>query len=290
MSIPYPSVRPAHAAPRATGLNPHPFHRNATKCYGLLQLFNFTTPSPRLTPTQIEQNKPTALHNVPECSTTPPCKTKPPAIMTVTLHTIHLDLLRQSMHHLPVNQRNLLQPQMPPSSHLRRARLYLTLFILGLILSGLTAFPLQRELDILAHLLNISPNANPDQYTGLRHWIATVHLGLTDTYAKYPFIAYGTDWLAFAHLVLAILFIGPWRDPVRNLWVIDFGLIACAAIIPLALIAGPLRGIPFGWRLIDCSFGLLGAIPLLLARHHAIQASTFEHPPKPCPQSAQKEE
>ena len=30
-----------------------------------------------------------------------------------------------------------------------------------------------------------------------------------------------------------------------------------------ALLCGPLRGIPFGWRLIDCSFGVLGAVPLL---------------------------
>jgi len=37
----------------------------------------------------------------------------------------------------------------------------------------------------------------------------------------YPFIAYGTDWLAFAHFVIAIAFIGPWRDPVRNVWVVE---------------------------------------------------------------------
>jgi hypothetical protein len=29
------------------------------------------------------------------------------------------------------------------------------------------------------------------------------------------------------------------------------------------MICGPLRGIPFYWRLIDCSFGILGAIPLI---------------------------
>jgi hypothetical protein len=160
-----------------------------------------------------------------------------------------------------------------PHHHLPRVRLHLSLFILGLILSGLTAFPLQFETEYLARLLGIGDTTPPAALTGLHYWIATVRDGLRDTYAKYPFIAYGTDWLAFAHLVLAILFIGPWRDPARNLWVIDFGLIACAAVIPLALIAGPLRGIPFGWRLIDCSFGLLGAIPLLLARHHTLRLS-----------------
>jgi uncharacterized membrane protein len=43
------------------------------------------------------------------------------------------------------------------------------------------------------------------------------------------------------------------------------GLIASAAVIPLALIAGPIRGIPFPWRLIDCSFGIIASVPLLLA-------------------------
>jgi hypothetical protein len=31
------------------------------------------------------------------------------------------------------------------------------------------------------------------------------------------------------------------------------------------LICGPLRGIPFWWRIIDCSFGLLCLPPLLFA-------------------------
>jgi hypothetical protein len=88
----------------------------------------------------------------------------------------------------------------------------------------------------------------------------------TATNAHYPFLAYGTDWLAFAHLVIAVAFIGPYFDPIRNKWVITFGLIACVGVIPLALIAGPIRGIPFGWRLIDCSFGVCGAIPFCCAR------------------------
>jgi hypothetical protein len=62
--------------------------------------------------------------------------------------------------------------------------------------------------------------------------------------------------------VLAVVFTGAWRDPVRNRWVLTFGLIACAGVLPLALIAGPIRGIPFYWRLIDCSFGVFGAMVL----------------------------
>lgn len=59
-----------------------------------------------------------------------------------------------------------------------------------------------------------------------------------------------------------MFFIGPFIDPVRNLWTLQAGLIACVLVIPLALICGPIRQIPFGWQLIDCSFGILGAIPL----------------------------
>jgi hypothetical protein len=89
-----------------------------------------------------------------------------------------------------------------------------------------------------------------------------VYNGLHETNKKYPFLTYGYDWLAFAHFVLAILFIGPYKNPVRNKWVIEFGMIACVLIIPFALLAGHYRGIPFMWRLIDCSFGIIGLIPL----------------------------
>ena len=159
---------------------------------------------------------------------------------------------------------------------LRRIRLLLILFITGLVLSGLTAFPLQWELDLLTRWMGVPAEASADSYSGLVGWIVTVRNGLRDMYARYPWIAYGTDWLAFAHIVLAILFVGPLRDPVRNLWVIHFGLIACVGVIPLALICGPIRGIPFYWRLIDCSFGILGAIPLLLARKFTLELSGLQ--------------
>ena len=80
------------------------------------------------------------------------------------------------------------------------------------------------------------------------------------------FDAYGTDWLAFGHLVIATAFIGPIKDPVRNKWIIEWGIIACGAVPILALVAGPIRGIPLPWRLIDCSFGVVGIVPLLVVR------------------------
>jgi hypothetical protein len=149
----------------------------------------------------------------------------------------------------------------------RRIRALILLFMAGLVLSGLTAFPLVSELRILDSYFGTG-SAIGRRLPALGSWIATVKAGLSDTDAKYPFILYGTDWLAFAHLVIAIAFWGPLVDPVRNKWVLDFGIIACAGIIPLAMIAGPLRGIPFYWRMIDCSFGIFGCLPLIMAKRY----------------------
>lgn len=146
---------------------------------------------------------------------------------------------------------------------LRRYRLVMGLFIVGLVLSGVTAFPLIPEIRLLARMLGIGDAVSTDGYTGLQAWILTVRLGLEDVQARNPWLFYGTDWLAFGHLVIAVFFIGPYREPVRNVWVVQAGLIACALVFPLALICGPLRGIPFYWRLIDCAFGVFGAVPLL---------------------------
>jgi hypothetical protein len=169
---------------------------------------------------------------------------------------------------------------------LRRIRVFLGLFAVALVLSGLTAVPLRWETQVLGRLLDIPETASPHEFTGLRYWIATVRQGLRETYAEYPFIAYGTDWLAFAHVIIAVAFIGPLRDPVRNRWVIDWGLIACLGVIPVAVIFGPLRGIPFYWRLIDCAFGVVGFVPLWLARRYAVRLEQLERPAAPAPSPA----
>ena len=155
---------------------------------------------------------------------------------------------------------------MAQPDHLRRIRLWLTGFIAGLVLSGVTAFPLQSELRWLFSLLQASSLRPIAESARLLPWIEHVNKGLSATNDDYPFLAYGTDWLAFAHLVIAVAFIGPWLDPVRNKWVITFGLIACTGVIPLAIIAGSIRGIPVPWRLIDCGFGIFGSVPLLICR------------------------
>jgi hypothetical protein len=154
-------------------------------------------------------------------------------------------------------------------------RFWLLIVIAGLALSGVTAFPLETELHWLLPILRSTPLRSFAEFTHLLPWIDRVYSGLSSTNKHFPFLAYGTDWLAFAHLVIAVAFIGPYRDLLRNEWVITFGLIACAGVIPLALIAGHIRGIPIAWRLLDCSFGVIGGIPLLLCRR-GIRA--LEHP------------
>lgn len=134
---------------------------------------------------------------------------------------------------------------------------WLICFMVSLFISGLTAIPLESELDFLSGFFPLG--------SSIGDWLDKVNMAIHETNTKYPFLSYGYDWLAFAHFVLAILFIGPLKNPVRNKWVIEFGMIACVLIIPFALIAGHYRGIPFGWRLIDCSFGILGLIPLSLS-------------------------
>jgi hypothetical protein len=152
------------------------------------------------------------------------------------------------------------------SRDLRLARACLAIVIFGLAINGITAFPLETEVTWLRSALAPNSVQALAQSTSLLAWITRVQEGLAQTNRAYPFLAYGTDWLAFAHLMLAILFVGAYRDPLRNRWVITFGLIACIGVLFLALIAGPMRGIPWGWRLIDCSFGVVCAVPLFLCR------------------------
>jgi len=120
----------------------------------------------------------------------------------------------------------------------------------GLFVSGVTAFPLETELRFICTFIPAD--------TELANWLQNVLFGISETNVKYPYMAYGTDWLAFAHLVIAVVFIGPFMDPVKNIWVIQFGIIACLGIFPLAFIAGGIRDIPFFHQLIDCSFGVIG--------------------------------
>lgn len=149
------------------------------------------------------------------------------------------------------------------TGQIKKIRILIGVYIVILLLSGITAFPLEQELTILKN--NISEN-NP-----ALKWINLVYDGVTQTNAKFPFMAYGTDWLAFAHIAISIFFIGAIKDPVQNIWVIDAGIIISILIFPLAFIAGSIRGIPFYWQLIDCSFGIFSVTMLWPCRKLIMQ-------------------
>ncbi|HEX6683556.1 MAG TPA: hypothetical protein VF062_12205 [Candidatus Limnocylindrales bacterium] len=148
---------------------------------------------------------------------------------------------------------------MDPLKQLRRIRIWLIIFVIGLVLSGVTAFPLLTEIRLISEL-PVPGFAVP--------WLDRVRAGLEATGRDYPFLFYGTDWLAFAHIVIGLAFIGPYRDPVRNIWVVQWAMLCCVAVVPLALIAGPIRGIPWWWQLADISFGVFGIIPLWIVYRH----------------------
>jgi hypothetical protein len=141
------------------------------------------------------------------------------------------------------------------NKEIQKIKAWIVFFMITLALSGITAIPAETELQFLCTYFFRDGN--------LGAWLYKVYHGVMETNNKYPFLAYGYDWLAFAHIVIAILFIGPLRDPIKNKWVIEFGMITCVLIIPFAMIAGHFREIPIGWRLIDCSFGVIGIIPLI---------------------------
>lgn len=147
-----------------------------------------------------------------------------------------------------------------------RVRNLLVFFVVALVVSGATAWPLKWEIDILLKLVGAGTFVE-DLWPAMADWIAFVYQGLTVAHRDYPFLFYGTDWLAFAHVVIAVAFLGPLKDPVKNVWIVEWGMIACVLVLPLALICGPIRGIPFFWRLMDCAFGIFGIIPLWLVRN-----------------------
>jgi hypothetical protein len=153
----------------------------------------------------------------------------------------------------------------------RRIRLLTWLFIGGLLFSGATAIPLQWELDTAGKIPGLSDSIAGPNKAGLPRWIGHVRDAWRDTNTKYPFVAYGTDWLAFGHFVIALAFVGALRDPVRNIWLFQFGMIACVLLVPYAFVFGGLRGIPIPWRLIDCSFGVFGFIPLWFCHRSAAE-------------------
>lgn len=152
------------------------------------------------------------------------------------------------------------------STQIKFIRRMTVAFIVCLALSGITAFPLISETEWMIRHVSSFP-------TLFQNWIVEVYQAVHQTPG---IVLYGTDWLAFAHLIIALFFIGVYRDPVRNKFTVLIGIIACVAVFPLAFICGPLRGIPFFHQLIDCGFGIIGLLPLGLV-YSRIQRLEKQH-------------
>jgi hypothetical protein len=144
---------------------------------------------------------------------------------------------------------------------LKRAKWMLGLVAFGLFVSGVTIWPALWELKTVVRMV-----WGEGEPAGVLHrFIVQAIEGLEAVESDYPFLLYAYDWLAFAHVVLAILFVGTLRDPVRNLWIVQCGLIMCALVPVLAGICIPLRGIPLRWFWIDFAFAPAAAGPLWIA-------------------------
>ncbi|KKL78938.1 hypothetical protein LCGC14_2019870 [marine sediment metagenome] len=137
----------------------------------------------------------------------------------------------------------------------------LGIVVFGLLLAGITVWPAVGELKLAVRI--VWGDGAP---TGALHsFVLRAIEGLESVEASYTFLLYAHDWLAFAHIVLAILFAGAIRDPIRNVWIVQCGLIMCALVPVLAAICIPMRGIPLWWFWIDFAFAPAAALPLWIA-------------------------
>lgn len=136
-----------------------------------------------------------------------------------------------------------------------RIKAAIIITVAGLLLNGASAVPLRTELTILLSKPEVLPPF-------LREWWNYVSQGVFETSEQYNFMRYGFDWLAFAHLLIAIAFIGPYRDPVKNQWVIQWAMIASALSIVMAIGWEHVRGIPVWWSLIDAGIGACAFVVL----------------------------
>jgi hypothetical protein len=147
---------------------------------------------------------------------------------------------------------------------LARTRRWTVFFMAGLVVSGATAIPIHAQLNAAVALLGEDLRADGAIPEGAAAWLRTLRDGIRGTADRAPFMFYGTDWLAFGHLMIALSFVGAVRDPLRNRWLYRFGMLACLAVPVWAFVFGPIRGIPVWWRVVDASFGALGFIPMWL--------------------------
>ncbi len=149
----------------------------------------------------------------------------------------------------------------------------LAIVAFGLFVSGVTVWPAIPELKFIVGILwgDVAPTSE------LHRFIIEVIEGLEYMGANYPFMLYAHDWLAYAHVMLAILFAGAIRDPARNIWIVQCGLIMCVLIPILAITAIPIRGLPLFWFWIDLAFAPGAGLPLWIALRDIKNSETVQN-------------
>lgn len=110
---------------------------------------------------------------------------------------------------------------------LQRIKISIWITIIGLLLSGISAFTLRPELEFALRFKSVMP-------AEIYNWLLQVQGAVSETIQHFPFMLYGYDWLGFAHFLIAIAFIGALRNPVKNEWVVQFGMIASFLSIIMA--------------------------------------------------------
>ncbi len=159
---------------------------------------------------------------------------------------------------------------------LTQTRIIFGLFSIALIGSGLTAIFAREGLQLLYPLF--SPGSVIDRlWPSMAEWLNTVHLAVEEMYTSYPFLAYGYDWFAFGHIIISIPFLMAIRDPLRLEWVVEYGIAACIAVLPFAIVFGAIRGIPLFWRLVDTMFGIGGLLLLAILRSRIRALSDLQY-------------
>ncbi len=158
-------------------------------------------------------------------------------------------------------------------------RFWLVLFSTALIASGVTAIFARQGLQLLSPLFTRG-SVLQTIWPSMADWLSLVHQAVEEAFDRYPFLAYGYDWLAFGHFIISIPFIMAVRDPLRHSWVITYGIAACVAVLPFAILFGAIRGIPLFWRGVDTLFGIGGLLVLLVLRRqlHSIQQAESPAP------------
>jgi hypothetical protein len=144
----------------------------------------------------------------------------------------------------------------------KKIKLLILTFIVSLVAIGISVFPVTSILDNLIPFLTSN---YPD--SRLTNFLQAISEALNYNHEHYPFMLYTLDWLGYAHLMIALVFIGPLRDPVKNIWVIEFGILACLLTIPAIFIFGYKNQMPLWWSFIDCSFGIIGAMLLFYIKY-----------------------